>query len=44
MAEKFFADDRPVVIPDDIKKMSAEELQKAIAEMERELKVKKKIS
>ncbi len=36
-----FLDDN-VVIPDDIKNMSLEELQKAISEMENEIKSKKK--
>ena len=41
MAEnKYFIDDR-IIIPDDIKKMSAEELEAAIAQLERELKIKK---
>ena len=38
--EKFFIDDR-VTIPDDIKKMSNEELEKAISEFEAEHKRKK---
>ena len=37
---KFFIDDR-VVIPDDIKKMTAEELEAAIAQIEKELENRK---
>ena len=37
---KFFIDDR-VVIPDDIKKMTAEELEAAIAQLEKELENRK---
>lgn len=38
-----FLDDR-VIIPDDIKKMTVEELEAAIKELEQELKEKKKNS
>lgn len=38
--DKFFIDDR-VIIPDDIKNMSAEELEAAIALLEKELESKK---
>lgn len=37
---KYFIDDR-VVIPDDIQKMSAEELETAIAQLEKELENRK---
>ncbi len=41
MAEKkYFIDDR-VIIPDEIKNMSREELEKSIKEMEDEIKAKK---
>jgi HAMP domain-containing protein len=41
MAEKeYFIDDR-VIIPDEIKRMSVEELERAIKQMEDELKSKK---
>ncbi len=36
MSEKYFEDDRPVVIPDYIKNMSKEELDAEIAKMEEE--------
>lgn len=36
MSEKYFADDRPVVIPDYIKNKSKEELDAEIAKMEEE--------
>lgn len=38
--KKYFIDDR-VIIPDDIKKMSKEELQKEIDEFEKEAKKKR---
>lgn len=38
---KYFIDDR-VIIPDDIKKMSREELKKSIKQLEDEIKAKKK--
>lgn len=38
---KYFIDDR-VIIPDDIKKMSREELKKSIKQLEDEIKSKKK--
>ncbi len=38
---KYFIDDR-VIIPDDIKKMSREELKKSIKQLEEEIKSKKK--
>lgn len=42
MAEdKYFVDDR-VIIPDDIKKMSKEQLQETIKMLEEELNLKKK--
>ena len=40
---KMFIDDN-VIIPDEIKKMSAEELKKAIQELEQELKERKQVS
>lgn len=40
---KMFIDDN-VIIPDKIKKMSAEELKKAIQELEQELKERKQVS
>lgn len=44
MAEKeYFIDDR-VVIPEEIKKMSIEELEAAIKKLEQELRDKKKIA
>ena len=39
--KEYFLDDR-VIIPDDIKKMTVEELEAAIKELEQELKEKKK--
>ena len=41
MAEKFFADDR-FIIPDEIQKMSKEELETEIRRLEKELKDKKR--
>ena len=42
MADRnYFIDDR-VIIPDDIKKMTVEELEAAIAQLEKELENKKK--
>ena len=44
MADKeYFVDDR-VIIPDDIKKMSVEELEAAIARLEKEPEKKKSIA
>lgn len=43
MKEKYFADDR-FIIPDDIKNMSPEELDKAIENYEREAARKKAVS
>ena len=40
---KMFIDDN-VIIPDEIKKMSAEELKKAIQELEQEVKERKQVS
>ena len=40
---KLFIDDN-VIIPDEIKRMSTEELKKAIQELEQELKERKQIS
>lgn len=41
--KKYFIDDR-VIIPDDIKKMTSEELEEAIKKFEQELKERKKVS
>lgn len=41
MAEKYFADDR-FIIPDEIKKMTEEELDTEIARLEQEVKDKKR--
>lgn len=38
--KKYFIDDR-IIIPDDIKNMSADELEAAIAKLEMELKIKR---
>ena len=40
---KMFIDDN-VIIPDEIKRMSTEELKKAIQELEQELKERKQVS